>query len=82
MKSSNNKELMKILEYSKKRTEEKLKSISDNQKKINENIRVEEEITDKIKVVEEKIEEIKKEEPKKTSLDDFFDKRVWCLTTY
>lgn len=76
MRSSNNKELMKVLEYSKKRTEEKLKSISDSQKKIDENILIEQEITDKIKVVEEKIEEIKKEEPKKTRLDDFFDERL------
>jgi len=58
------------------KTDENLKKISSYDEQIdvyNESIN---DITEKISVIKNNIEEIKKEEPKKTTLDEFFDERV------
>lgn len=74
--NSNNSELIKVLEESKKRTEEKLKSISLYEDKLDKNKTSIKKIEEKIHNTESKIEEITEEEPKPTSLDKFFDERV------
>jgi len=74
--NSNNKELKKYLEESKKNTEKKLKSISlyddkiSNYKKSIDNIELQ------IQSTESKIKEITEENQQKSTLDEFFDKRV------
>ena len=74
--SSNNKELKKYLEESKKNTEKKLKSISLYYDKINNYKKSIDNIELQIQSTESKIKEITEEKQQKSTLDEFFDKRV------
>jgi len=72
----NNNELLKNLEESKRRTEEKLKLILMYEDELDKNKISIKKIEKKIDKTKLKIEEITKEESESTSIDDFFDKRV------
>jgi len=73
---NSNKNLLKKLEKSKNKTEEKLRSILVNEIKIDGYTSEVIKIEDKINNIEMKIEEIQNQKPEESSLDKFFDKRV------
>lgn len=74
--SIENKDVLRELEESKKRTEEKLKSISLYQNTVDSNQATINVLDRQINNTNTKIEEILKEKPKNSTLDEFFDKRV------
>jgi len=76
IRNSDDKEILKALEESKKKTEEKLKSISLYQKTVDGYQTAINNIEGQIQSTEEKIEEIAAEKPEDTTLDKFFDKRI------
>lgn len=72
----NNKDIIKSLEESKKKTDEKLRAISLYEGRLDGYQAAVDDLDSKIKDTNSKIKEITSESPEKTSLDKFFDKRV------
>lgn len=73
---SDNKDVIKALEESKRRTEDKLKSISLYEGRLDGYESAVDDLEEEIQNTNSKIKEITTEKPENLSLDEFFDKRV------